>query len=139
MQEIGNFAFEYTLLSAVDLPQELTTIGDSAFAHCDGLSRLFLPDSLTAIGENAFDSTLPLYCRDGSYAAAYIEEHGLTRGYYGDVNEDGAPDSRDARLLLQYTVDAVDFTEVEQRIADITADGILDSADARAVLQAAVA
>ncbi len=57
----------------------------------------------------------------------------------GDVNEDGVVDSKDARIILQASVDAVSLTERQQEIADTNEDGLVDSKDARWVLQKAVA
>ena len=36
------------------VPSGVTTIGDSAFAHCFNLTRVTIPDSVTSIGKNAF-------------------------------------------------------------------------------------
>ncbi len=56
----------------------------------------------------------------------------------GDVNDDGAVDSKDARLVLQAAVDAVSLTDAEFERADITGDGVVDSSDARRILQITV-
>ncbi len=160
--ELGSNLFEWcSSLTSVTLPSGLTEIPDRLFWNCINLPNVTIPDSVTRIGMEAFAGNsiryliLPdgvaefdigafnafgglLYCRDGSYAAAYIEEQGLKRGYYGDVTGDGALDSRDARLLLQFSVNAVELGETRQRIADITNDDKIDSKDARAILQAAV-
>ncbi len=57
----------------------------------------------------------------------------------GDVNEDGAVNSLDARLVLQYAVDALTLTEKQLEAGDMNGDGVVDSPDARLILQAAVA
>ncbi len=57
----------------------------------------------------------------------------------GDVNLDGTVDSSDARLVLQYTVDAAVLTDKALAQADITGDGTVDSGDARVILQRTVA
>ena len=45
---------DVTVLDTMDgLP--VTTIGDSAFQKCTGLTRITLPDSLTTIGDSAFE------------------------------------------------------------------------------------
>ena len=41
-------------IKTIHLPQNLKTIGDSAFKNCSDLTSITLPDALTSIGENAF-------------------------------------------------------------------------------------
>ena len=124
----------------VSIPESVTVIGNFAFAGCESLPRLFLPDGVTKMEKDTFyASDFPLYCRDGTYAADFIEQNGLHRGYYGDVNEDGRLNSSDARLVLQHTVELVDLSPAERLIADISDDGEVNSTDARRILQAAVA
>ena len=53
---IGNSAFEdCSGLSSISLPDGLTSIGNSAFKGCSGLSSISLPDGLTSIGYSAFE------------------------------------------------------------------------------------
>ena len=53
--EIGEEAFLYcSKLTALTLPKSLSNIGVRAFLSCDGLTELQLPESLTNIGEYAF-------------------------------------------------------------------------------------
>jgi hypothetical protein len=40
----------------ITLPEGLTSIGDSAFYYCSGLTAITLPESLTSIGDSAFQS-----------------------------------------------------------------------------------
>ncbi len=56
----------------------------------------------------------------------------------GDVNGDGVVDSKDARLVLQYAVEAVDLTEEQQVAANVNGDTVIDSKDAREILKRAV-
>ena len=39
-----------------NIPQGITSIGDSAFAYCDSLTSVSIPDSVTSIGDAAFHS-----------------------------------------------------------------------------------
>lgn len=52
-EEIAASAFSRCVgLSAITLPETLTTIGDEVFYRCTGLTKLTLPNSVTSIGES---------------------------------------------------------------------------------------
>ena len=53
---IGAYSFynNYKKLTAVKLPDSMTSIGKSAFQGCTGLTSVTLPDGLTSISEYAF-------------------------------------------------------------------------------------
>ena len=52
---IGSHAFEgCSGITAVNIPNSVTTIGESAFFGCTGLSSVTIPNSVTTIGESAF-------------------------------------------------------------------------------------
>lgn len=53
---IGAYAFfgQYTALTAVSLPDTLTTMGEYAFSGCTGLEEISIPAAVTSIGVNAF-------------------------------------------------------------------------------------
>ena len=52
-EEIAASAFSRCVgLSAITLPETLTTIGDEVFYRCTGLTKLALPNSVTSIGES---------------------------------------------------------------------------------------
>ena len=54
LQSIGNMAFQYSRLSAVDLSgTSLTSIGSYAFSTCSQLTVVSFPNSLTSIGNSA--------------------------------------------------------------------------------------
>lgn len=55
LTSIGNYAFYgCTALAEVSLPASLTSIGSNAFHDCTSLSSIALPKGLTAIGQGAF-------------------------------------------------------------------------------------
>ena len=106
MTEIGQKAFaECSNLTAITIPEGVTSIGDSAFSSCFGLKSVTLPDSVThigawaflhcnslktltipagvtSIGANAFKTwgvkLVPLIVTPGSYAEQYAMENGIT-------------------------------------------------------------
>jgi BspA type Leucine rich repeat region (6 copies)/PKD domain/Fibronectin type III domain len=58
---IGNYAFYgYSSLTAVTIPDSVTTIGNSAFHSCTSLTSVTIPNSVTAIGNSAFYSCTSL-------------------------------------------------------------------------------
>ena len=77
---VGPYAFSgCPNLTALSLPDSLTTIGHGAFNGCARLTRLSVPAGVTAIGHGAFAScpALTLSAPRGSCAARYCEERGL--------------------------------------------------------------
>ncbi|MBR6195753.1 MAG: leucine-rich repeat domain-containing protein [Prevotella sp.] len=52
---IGNSAFKgCSGLTSVTIPNSVTSIGEGAFSGCSGLTSVTIPNSVTSIGDNAF-------------------------------------------------------------------------------------
>ena len=51
---ISEYAFEYTSITSVTLPNSITSIGNRAFRDCSSLTSINLPNSITSIVEGAF-------------------------------------------------------------------------------------
>ena len=55
VEKIENWAFIYSNLSSIAIPNSVISIGDGAFSQCSSLTDITIPDSVTSIGEGAFD------------------------------------------------------------------------------------
>ena len=55
VKSVGDSAFSYcSSLSSITLPNSVTSIGDSAFLYCSSLLSVTLPNSVTSIDNSAF-------------------------------------------------------------------------------------
>lgn len=52
--EIGNFTFEGSGLTTIELPTSVSTIGMYAFRYCTSLESIVIPETATNIGKGAF-------------------------------------------------------------------------------------
>ena len=80
LTEIGERAFEGTDAANVLVPEGCLTIGDYAFAN-SSVQCVTIPNAQTEIGEGAFDGCSPLMiiAPDGSNAADYAEANDILR------------------------------------------------------------
>lgn len=71
--------FLTVFLGCVTIPKGVTTIGDSAFSGCRGLTSVTIPKSVTSIGNEAFSecNKLTIYGKKGSYAEKYAKKCGI--------------------------------------------------------------
>ncbi len=51
---IADYAFDYSNLTTITIPESVTSIGECAFAHCYKLNSLYIPSSVVSIGEMVF-------------------------------------------------------------------------------------
>ena len=62
---IGNSAFvNCSSLTSVEIPDSVTRIGDSAFSGCSSLTSVVIPDSVTGIGKGAFYNSALSLCNN---------------------------------------------------------------------------
>lgn len=54
LKEIQAYAFRYSQLRILNIPEGVETIGEGAFAHNHDLQAIYLPQSLKVIGDEAF-------------------------------------------------------------------------------------
>ena len=51
---IGNWAFEKSAVTRVEIPEGVTSVGRYCFSECRNLAEIILPESLTSLGDCAF-------------------------------------------------------------------------------------
>jgi hypothetical protein len=57
---IGDYAFAYSGLTNLTIPNGVTSIGDDAFAYCTSLASVTIPHSVTNIGASVFENCTSL-------------------------------------------------------------------------------
>lgn len=64
----------------VQPPENVTTIGDKAFANCTNLRYIYIPEKCTSIAASAFEGTeeLTILGKGNSYTESYAEQYGIT-------------------------------------------------------------
>ena len=54
---IGQYAFQGSIITSIEIPGTVTTIGQYAFNNCFKLTSVNIPNSVTTIGSGAFTMT----------------------------------------------------------------------------------
>lgn len=89
LKKIGNYAFQRTSLTSVNIPDNVETIEESAFSQVKKLQEVHLPDNLTSLGRYAFSACrslrtvkiptklkeIPWYTFDGCNSLQSVELH----------------------------------------------------------------
>ena len=70
-------------LTSIEIPESVTSIGESAFRGCSGLTSITIPDSVTSIGDYAF--------RGCSGLTIYCEAESKPYGWFSYWNSDNRP------------------------------------------------
>ena len=87
---IGDFAFNRcTDVSLVCIPSSVESIGDCAFRGCTNLQGVYVPESVKFIDDDAFEkcpNLVGLLVEPDSYAEQYASEHGIHFEYTDDNN-----------------------------------------------------
>lgn len=99
LKKIGNYAFQRTSLTSVNIPDNVETIEEAAFRQVKQLQEVHLPDSLTSLGRYAFSACrslrtvkiptklkeIPWYTFDGCKSLQSVELHDSITGF-GDYS-----------------------------------------------------
>ena len=89
VSDIGSWAFEYTRLSSVVIPNSVTNMGTRAFYRCTNLAAVTFGGGLIGIGESAFESCSELRNMDvpdsvtSILGSAFRQCSGLTNIAFG--------------------------------------------------------
>lgn len=93
---IGEWAFNCTGLTSIEIPANVTNIGNYAFYNCDGLESITIPAATTSIGDCAFGNCNVLKSITVSQS----------NGFYKTI--DGVLYTKDGKTLLQYATGKTD-------------------------------
>ena len=73
-------------IGAYSIPNSVTSIGNSAFENCTGLTSITIPDSVTSIGNSAFEDCTSLTSITISDSVINIRERAFSfTGYYNNT------------------------------------------------------
>lgn len=74
IKTIGSYAFAYTAVNDINLPEGLNVIGDFAFVLCSNLTKLTIPESVNSIGKSALEGCSKLSTINIPASIKFIEE-----------------------------------------------------------------
>lgn len=157
VESISYSAFsECKSLSNVHLPKNLKNIGRTAFFKCENLKYVIIPRSVEEIGTAAFGykdydfdkdtgtlyDDFIIYGYKGTEAESYAKKNNITFidlntvDSNGDINHDGAIDSKDAILVLKsYAESLVNSNATVDLAGDVNGDKKVDAKDAIIILK----
>ena len=127
---------EEFILNKLIAPDSLDANGDDIVGNGKTFKG-FIP--VSAIKEGGFELTKVMLFAVGSAGAGSkitVREFDIRNTLNpGDVNDDGAINSRDVRLLLRNAIGKADLTDKQVAAADFNGNGQVDTDDARLLLQ----
>lgn len=99
---IGKYAFAYTTITGITLPNGINSIEEYAFTHCESLRSITIPSSTTAIMENVFYGCTAL----GS--VIFVNQANWSANVNGTIhyNVDVSSGSQMAKYFVEYYHDS---------------------------------
>ena len=94
----GAFAYYYSWLTSITIPEGVTSIGDMAFYDCERLTSITIPDSVTSIGEGAFGNCSEL--TSVSFSGKTIDQVQEMSNYSWELNTDCTIHCTDGDIVL---------------------------------------
>lgn len=123
---IGAQAFKNcTSLQEVEIPDGVTSIDSFAFQNCTSLNSITIPPSVTNIVSSAFSGcgNFTIKGVHNSYAEQFAKDKGYKFEYvnplWGDSNDDGKFNIRDATAIQFYKIGQMDLTDYGKICADV--------------------
>ena len=149
LMEIGSYAFGWcSKLTAVIIPAGVSTISEFAFGRCSSLTEITFLGDAPAIGQDVFSRVVANVYYPGenetwtaekmiNYGGTltWIAAGGAAEVLLGDVNGDGAVDTTDAKLVMQYDLGLIGADGLDLSVADVNADDAIDTTDAKLIMQ----
>lgn len=124
-------------LSSVVLPESLDRIENFAFYNDRNLSEIYIPEGVTYMGDNVFSNTeaITIFGEKGSYAQDYALSKGIkfVAILDGDANQDGKIDIKDATAIQKYLAEIIEFSAVQEDVADFNHSGKVTISDVTAI------
>ena len=87
-----NLYLNGVLITKLEIPNSVTSIGDYAFLGCSSLTSITIPNSVTSIGDRAFSNC-------SSLTSITVDEN---NSYYKSI--DGNLYTKDGTMLIQYAI-----------------------------------
>ena len=123
VKEIGKYAFLFSGIRSITLPDSCEAIDEYAFYQCADLERIVIPDSVTSISETAFRQSpnVVIYTYEGSYAVEYATANNLA---YQIIEK---PDPDQETYIIgdadgDGVVTIIDATRIQRVLADLVTD-----------------
>ena len=121
-------------LTSITIPTGVTSIEFSSFEECSNLQNITIPSTVTSISTSAFtdcSTTLQISTIEGSYAAQYASDNGITCSYVATISpstdftyeelEDGTLKitgytGSDTVVVIPQTIDSMSVTQLGNSI-----------------------
>ena len=107
--------------------------GFSVVSSDPSVARVTEDGSVLAVGEG--EAVITARLENGAAAECRVTVGNLPQVIRGDVDQDGAVDIRDLRMVLRSVCGKIALTEVQEQAADVETDGEVDIKDLRKILR----